>query len=421
MRTTRNPVLSRSPVVVVLFCAFFHGVCHANDPLSGMINVKNLKASDGSLTKSATGDGQTDDTAAIQAAADLAKKRTRVVKPDDGSAMGSSPVIYFPEGRYVISDEIQLASYANVASDSKAIIEQKSANKRSFVFTNVFTITVRGLRFLGGSNQIYLENKNIDGTTLDISDCEFQGSSDYAVMTQGTHSQTDQHMSASLTISRCKFIRPKKVLRNVCDYAILRDTWVRINKENFDRDSAAFMNTSGTLMFDNMIGVPVFGTVNAQGAKTLETQGVDQVRWVDNYGNFIAQKSRFGGEYGGIPIVHHFGQPGAAYPFMGQTISIENSQICAGPNSRADSAVVTLRGGVPQLIRIVGNYHLVNGKYVLIEGQEVAAFLRSADAKKKVQVEIDSNMTFPTGVLPPELDNLADPRKKGAAFTTNNK
>lgn len=379
----------------------------SDDALMGIINVKNLKAADPTLTTSAMGDAKTDDTAAIQAAAELAKKRTIAYKPDEGTYLGTSPVIYFPAGRYLISDEIQLGGYANIVSDSRAIIEQKTPDKRILVFAPVFTISVRGLRFVGGKNQIYMENKNIDGTMLDISECEFQASKDAAIMTHGTTSPQDQHMSANLMINKCKFIRSRKILRNVCDYAVVRDSWVTVHMENFDRDSAAFVNTSGVLMFDNMIGIPVFGSMDGTGKQSLDNKGVDKVRWVDNYGTFIAQKSRFGGEYGGIPIVHHFGMPGAKHPAMGQTIIIENSTICAGPSSRPDSAVVTLRGGIPQLLRITGNNTLIDGKYLLNDGLNVASLKK--EVKDRIQFEIETNMVHPVPAFPKELSDF---RKK---------
>lgn len=378
------------------------------------VNVKNLKGTDPQQSKSAVGDGKTDDTAAIQAAADLANARSHVLRPEGGSYLGSSTTLYFPAGRYLISDEVKLGPYTNIVSDSRAIIEQKTEGKRSFVFNNAYTISIRGLRFLGGKHQIWIDNKNIDSTMLDISECEFQLSSDYAIMTQGTASPTDPHMSANLMINKCKFIRPRKVLRNVCDYAVVRDTWVTVAYENFDRDSAAFMNTSGVLMLDNMIGVPVFGSIDAQGRQSLDSRGIDRVRWIDNYGSVLAQKSRFGGEFGGIPIVHHFGLPDTKYPKMGQTVLIENSWMCAGPRARQDSAVITLRDGIPQLLRIVGNSNLVDGTLILNEASGLQAFLKAnPEMKDRIQLEIHSNMTWPTTLtIPVELRAFQVPKGK---------
>lgn len=407
-RTLSRMDLSRFTWAIVAALLSVSSPTFAEHDNLGLINVKALHTLDPQAA-SAAGDARSDDTAALQMAADLAKKRTQVMKPEGGSYLGSSPVIYFPAGRYVISDEIHFGPYTNIVSDAKAIIEQRSPDKRTFVFPNVYTISVRGLRFVGGKHQIWMDNKNTDSTMLDITDCEFQVSTDYAIFTQGTATPTDQHMSANLTLYRCKFINPRRVLRNVCDEATLRDTWVTVGMSNFDSDTAAFLNTAGTLMFDNMIGVPVFGGFDAQGRQTLETS-VDHVRWVDNYGSFYATKTRFGGEFGGIPIVHHFGLPDGKYPKMGQTICIENSRINAGPRSRKDSAVVTLREGIPQLLRIVGNSQLVDGTFLLVDGFNVPGFLRAnTDAAARIKFEIDMNMTWPAtppGTLPPVPQEL---------------
>ena len=410
-RNLRTPLMTAT--VMALFGLAGNAVAQIE---TSAVNVKHLKAFDPKQGASAAGDGKTDDTAAIQAAADLAKLHTRTLKPEGGSYLGSSTALYFPAGHYVISDEINLGPYTNIVSDSRAIIEQKNPEKRAFVFNNAYTISVRGLRFIGGKHQIWIENKNTDSTMLTITECEFQVSADYAIFTQGTASPSDVHMSANLVINNCKFIRPRKVLRNVCDYCSVRDTWVTIGHDNFDSDSAAFLNTSGTLMLDNLIGVPVFGSIDAQGRQTLDAGGIDRVRWIDNHGNVLAQKCRFGGEFGGIPIIHHFSLPNSKYPKMGKTVLIENSWICAGPKARKDSAVITFREGIPQLLRIVGNSNLVDGTMILNEAPSLATFLKgNPDLKERIQFEIHSNMTWPNEVaIPSEFNGFLGEKSKPA-------
>lgn len=393
-------------LMLYLFCAALC-VCTATAQAleSDVINVRQFENGN---KPGAVGDGKTDDTAAIQAAADLAAKRTVAFLTKlgevTGAYSGSSPVLYFPAGHYVISDEIRLGAYANVASDSRAIIEQKTGSENIFTFHDGYTVQVRGLRFLGGASQIAFDNKNIDGSSLDISECEFQLSGGPAIYTHGTWKPDDVHLSASLTINRSKFIKPRQVLRNVCDYAILRDCWVLLRHDNFAPDSAAFVNTAGTLMFDNLIGVP-----DLHPETYLPNfKPVERTRWVDNYGSLLVERSRFGGEGGGIPIVHHFGQPDAAYPFMGQVVSIQNSWICAGLAARSDSGVLTLRAGVPQIIRFEGNSYLIDSPYVRTDGLDLKAFLaRYPNAAARFHVTIAGNMAFPkTPAIPVELEQF---------------
>ncbi len=344
----------------------------------------------------AKGDGATDDTRAIQAAADDAAARTVALQPPGGAYLGSSPPVYFPAGRYKISDEINFSGYANVLSDAKAIVEQ-TADCRTFVFGNGYTVSVSGIRFLGGTQQIYYANANVDASTLDIEKCEFQLSKDFAVYTTGT---TDGHLSAKLVIDKCRFILPRQVLHNACDVATVRDCWVYIGERNFAAESAAFVNYSGALLFDNMFGVPSFGDAKNHRA----------VRWVDNYGyQFVAARSRFGGEYGGIPVVYHFGKAGTEYPWMGQAVVITDSIVSAGRSSNPHAGVVTLRGGVPKVIRIEANLHVVDVPYIRVDGLDLDAYLKSRENSPQHQIVIKSNMAIPSSPeIPPQLEQFME-------------
>ncbi len=160
-------------------------------------------------------------------------------------------------------------------------------------------------------------------------------------------------------------------------------------------------------MFDNMFGVPVFG--DSGDHPTAGTESVNQrVRWVDNYGDFLVRRSRFGGEYAGIPIVHHFGKPGDAYPWMGQTISIETSVICSGAASNPNSGVVALRAGVPQLIRLVGNKYLCDSPFIRSDGVDLDTYFDGIhNAAGRFKISIESNMTQPKNPgIPKQLEQF---------------
>lgn len=381
---------------------------------TGIINVKDFMAGGGLIP--ARGDGKTDDTAAIQAAANLADKKRVSFKPPLGTYTGSSPVLYFPSGHYIISDEIRVGAYATVASEGGAVIEQRTTGKRILVFNDAYEVNVRGLKFVNGSNQIFVSNRNLDGTMIGIENCVFQTSSDYAIDSEGTLSATDRHMSANMRIVGCKFINPRKVLRNVCDYAMVRDTWISLSLKNFDADSAAFLNRSGILMLDNMSGVPSFGLETKNGGHSLVNNGVDRVRWVDNYGSFMATRCRFGGEFGGIPIIHHFGAPSPGFPWMGQTVDIQNSWLCAGPGRlRPDSGVLTLRTGIPQLIRITGNNWLVDSPFIRSADFDIAKFLSQyPNARERFKILIGPNIAYPSQpAIPAELEPYVYPASHG--------
>ena len=376
----------RLTMIIVLLLFAVH--TFAEPP--GVVNV---------ATFGAKGDGRSDDTKAIQKAAQAAAARTVAFQPSGGCYLGSSPPVYFPAGHYKISQEITFGSYATVLSDSGAIIEQ-TGSCRSFVFPGGYTVVVSGLRFLGGTNQIHYSNANLDTSTIKIENCEFQLSSEFAIYTVGT---TDGHLSANLLVTDSKFIYPRQVLHNVCDAATVRDCWVSIGRKNFADDSAAFVNRSGALMFDNMFGVPSFG----------RSEDFKRVRWLDNYnGDLLIRRSRFGGEDAGIPIVHHFGKPGDKYPWMGQSISIETSLICCGGDS-ANSAVITLREGVPQLIRLVGNRYLADSPFIRADGVNLDNYFQDIHgADGRFTIAIDANMTWPRNpAIPEQLKRFMYPKR----------
>ena len=337
----------------------------------------------------AQGDGQSDDTQAIQQAADAAAAKTIAFQPAGGAYLGSSPPVYFPAGHYKISAEINFGGYTNVISDAQAIVEQ-TAKQRIFVFSGGYTNIVRGLRFLRGSNQLYFANANVDTTTICVEQCEFQLSEDYAIYTIGT---TDGHLSANMVIDQCKFIFPRQVLHNACDASTVRDCWVTIGKRNFNTDTGAFVNRSGVLMMENMFGVPVFEDFKEH----------QRVRWIDNYDQVLINRSRFGGEYAGIPVLHHFGKAGSDYPWMGQSVIIENSQLSSGPSADPHSAVITLREGLPQLIRLVGNRHLIDASYIRADGLDLKSHLELVPrAASRFQIVLESNMDLPASPMIPE-------------------
>lgn len=371
-------------IPLVSFVSLYAPVAKAGTAF--VINVKDFDA---------TGDGKTDDTAAIQKAAEAASRGTIGFNPG-AVYTGASPLLYFPPGHYRISDEIHLGAYANVGSDSKAIIEQTDKSKRIFVFAGAYQIEVRGLRFIGGKNQIYYSNKNLDISTIHIDNCEFTFSSDYAIYTIGTWKPTDTHLSCLMTISRSRFVYPNKVLYNVCDSAVIRDCWVQIGSRNFDDNSAAFYNNGASLYLDNMFGVPVFGK-----------DWKSHVRWIDasSNGRVIIDRSRFGGEDAGIPIIYYSAKPETAFPFMGGQVSIVNSQLSVGATMRPDSGVLILDGGMPALLVIRDNTWLVHAPYIRTNADfNLKEFLVAYPQKNRFKIQIGPNAAWPvTAAIPDEL------------------
>ena len=359
----------------------------------------------------------TDDTVPIQNAINAAWAQVREMAPPAvGTGIHTLPVVYFPRGHYKLTSRLKLPHTISLISDEKAILQQ-TASARILSFDPAepspppppfppgvggYMVWIRGLKFVGGTNQIYFGNHNLNSAMLHITESEFHKSTDYAIYTRATNTEPDLHLSTNLTVNKSKFMYVNKVLYNTCDNALIKDSWVQLTKDTFTANSAAFYNygytqaspsklgQGGVLRFDNMFGVPEMGSGGTRHPG---------VRWVDLHGgSFYAHNSRFGGEDGGMPIVYSFVDTrNQAYPFLGNVISIEESTVAAGPSSvpNQDSGAVYLVSGVPQLVRIVGNEGIVDEPYVKASPSlNLSTYFASvSNAQQKYKIEIEPNMT----------------------------
>jgi hypothetical protein len=286
-------------------------------------------------------------------------------------------------------------------------------------------VFVSGLKFIGGRHHLHLESPNFDHATVRIEKCEFQNASEYSIYTLGTTSAEDTHLSTQLTIERSKFFMNRQVLLNNCDFATVRDTWVTVGDAG--AGVAAFVNKSplsySSLRLVDFIGIP---SSNTSGA-----------RWVDNYGSFTAQRSRFSseGRTHGMSIVFNYSPPTASDPWMGGSIIIENSQISVGNGG----AVISLMTEVPTQVRLVGNSYLIQGPYVrnagnldlrpcgtyfrkygtlyYFQGEPCVVAGASKELHDRFKFVIEPNMAWPLNpVVPDELIGFVQP--KPAFFPT---
>lgn len=344
--------------IICLFAVvigFAHALVHASPASTTCQNAINVQS------YGAKGNGSNDDSNAIIAAITASKTYVHA----SGSAnvyVGSSDPICFPAGQYRITKEIPMKGYANIYADGDATIQQSCSSCTSFAFHGGYTVSIKNMKFSGGKNQIYFDNANVDTTILTIENSEFRDATDYAIYTDGT---TDGHLSAEITIVGSQFINSKKILRNVADHAIFRDTAMTLGGSS--RDAAALWNLqSASIFFAN-----VTASANIGG-------DAGQARWVDNNGNFFVDHSTFTGSNGGIPLVYQSGAAATRDPWIGKVISIRNSTIGAGNN-----AAIVLKEAVPQLVLMQNNSYTATHRIFASQmnvGDFVSSVLQSIPA-----------------------------------------
>ena len=242
----------------------------------------------------AKGDGKTDDTAAIQKAADAA------VKSQKGSYDNRS--LYFPPGIYKVKGQITLRNISLRGKD--AVITQTDRNAVTFWYTDFWSIRVTGLTFNGGKGHVSVLNDNTDKSLFFVDNCRFFHTSGSALETR--HGA----QSVLFTVKNCEFIRCMAAVDSDSDWTVIRDVWI-MNVENM-RNSALIINRHGVMTVDNLLGVPLCNGANQ--------------RWIDNYGTLTANGCRFGAEGGGFTAVYNFRKYNNQMP---QSVILRDCEISA--------------------------------------------------------------------------------------------
>jgi len=263
----------------------------------------------------AKGDGKTDDTKAIQAALDAAGKKGWSEQYPGSAYYVSSPVVFFPSGKYIISDTLQIR--ANMAGEGTAIIYQKKRDKDILSGTYVWRWQISGFTFVGGRNHLNIGNPNIDTGRIIIEKCAFYKAAEAAIRTRKGSNSTQ------ISIRDCVFIHNDQVFINWCDMGSITDSWISTSKEMKNK---AVIENHGSLMLENICGVPAVARENDQ-------------RWIDNYGSVTARNFRFGGEGAGFTAVVNFAPYDYTYPVNPSSVILDSCTVYSIGNPKRRAAI----------------------------------------------------------------------------------
>ena len=321
--------------------------------------------------------GSTDQTA-IQKAFDSVYSTS--FQPHGSYYEGINGKIIFSPTRYKVSDTVISANqYVQIVSEG-ATIEQSVAGKDILDFTDVYKLKVEGsLVLIGGKKQLRVGNANRDYSEVDLTGVRFTyNNSAVAFETYAVAPATTLSMTVNTT--GCSFIDVYQVMNIAKGTSVKQNGgWVHLGAIDLTR--AAYINY-GELFFDGVYGVPN-GTATPVGA-----------RWIDNYGDFHATKTRFGGEGGGMPIVNQHNIT-RANNVGGGVVDIKNSQLNVGATA-VRNTVIHLMTGIPGRINISDNdWGNITTSIISIEGGfNVATYIGSLAANDKIFINIGNNSSF---------------------------
>ncbi|MBQ6599322.1 MAG: hypothetical protein IJH79_17370 [Lentisphaeria bacterium] len=310
----------------------------------------------------AKGDGKTDDTEAIQAAANAAHKRTRVFRKmgnqPASSAFGTGQTVTFPPGVYKVTKTIRFSGYVSAAgTDGSAMIQWHGEDHGTIFDIRSFRNRVEKLIFAGGGTHLRVGNKNIDKTMVTIRDCQFFYADKIAVLLEPA--QGANHLSEQTLIEACLFSKNARCVQNYGDLMEIRNCWVDQTQPQM-ADGAAFINRYGTMRI-------AFCCLTPSANPDKGPLYYHNARWVDNYGRFEAESVRFGGEGGGIPAVYNYGKVASKHPWSGGSrISIRNCLIACGQMARENGSVIRLFA-LPSQIVVENNYEMTVVPFILCD------------------------------------------------------
>jgi hypothetical protein len=304
----------------------------------------------------AKGDGVTDDTAAIRAAIAAALAAVETVSgglPGSFShSSGTAPVVYFPPGKYVISD------YLTADADGATTYVTYRGEKAIFLpDANDFTIfggvgfmsRFEGLTFRNGYKAIEVRNNNINATQIDVVGCEFVSQ---------VYSSLSSHAASGsfiLNVDRCKFYQ-RNTVPGYIGYFPMGDT-IRFQGCWFQAYTRTAFYNAGALYVRDSVGVP--------GGALVATGG----RWFYNLNVVDIEGFRMGGESGGAYcLVWHAAEPDTSVPITPTRVSIRDSP------GYADKWALRL-DELPNIIEMQGVYGLSSNDFRGIEVNETTISL----------------------------------------------
>jgi hypothetical protein len=252
-----------------------------------------------------------------------------------GTYVGVFPPTMLPIGKFVCEPQY-LPGYCHVRGGSTILYPQQAY---SLNFQDAYDIKVSNIKFIGGAGAIYFSNHNINGANIVIENCEFHGQ-------QQAIQCGNYPLSTKLTMRNCKFFGTQ-LLNTGCDQTLIENCWIQTLPQI---KTEVIKNNYGNLYVKNCILVP--------------DDSHPESYWIYNKGNVFADGNRFGGEFGGMPIIKHDALVDTKYPYMGPIISLTNNQLSSGQSKNPNRGIVTIMQHRPRMLTIKGNHYIVDTKFI---------------------------------------------------------
>ena len=338
-----------------------------------------LRESVSVLDFGATGDGVTDDTAAIQAAIASAQASPQYQSYNPaitgggvfGGYMGR---IYFPKGTYVISNTITVtSSYLDIDFGNSVLLKSGSFPANAFVFdcTNAWVGRVTDGTFFNFPKIFKLYNLNLNTGRLDFTKLDIYGS-DVAF--------DIECRSTFTSVANCRFLSVKQIaIIRSGDQVSFKDGWIEAGVIASDYGAHFEFVSPG-----NAPGLELIDMVYVPTAQTVVKPSIVKVG-IDNC-RVTIERGFYGAEPGGIPLIASYANA-STEASRGSQYTISN--VMAYSSSGSNIPMVRLYG-LPNSIVFSNVYGFIEQTHVesLIYFDTTVQSFATADAARLGKFEI---------------------------------
>lgn len=216
----------------------------------------------------ATGDGVTDDLAAIQSAITAAFALQDVVQTDPSVYTATRPTVFFPEGVYQLSgsisaDAAQAINNLNLLGD-RAILIAPDASTDILPGLGAY-VDIDGLTFRKGKRGIVVKSNNA-GTTITIRNCQFVDQNEFSVGSDATSQSTKG------LIDSCLFWQSPGGAGGESVHLESGDLWELTNSVLYCYAQTAIYLSGARLLVRDCLGTPG-GDILTNGGSWFQMEG----------------------------------------------------------------------------------------------------------------------------------------------------
>lgn len=250
--------------------------------INDRINVKQIGA---------YGDETHNDSNAFQKALDYIEANSYQYSPNNRANIGYDIPLYIPKGKYLLNERVTCESpYLKIIGDNAILITDESTDN-ILLFTNGYDISINNIQFVGGYNQIEVnDDSNRDHSKIEITNCRFWLSNNYSIKI------FDQ--SCMAIINDSYFYQNNHIYEStMIDKTNFNNCWFSEGIRNANKDYSIKL-LSGINTFTNCMFIP--NGINEDSTLYTETC------WIENHAMVTIQNSRVSNERGAKTLINNY-------------------------------------------------------------------------------------------------------------------